>query len=75
LAVLSNLLLEDLVVRKEYRGRGIGTKLLSEIFRWCNTKNISRLQLLRDVDNERALKFYAGNGWSSTKLVCMRKRF
>ena len=41
-------LLEDLIVRKDHRGNGIGTRLLSEIFRWCDTKNISRLQLLRD---------------------------
>jgi GNAT superfamily N-acetyltransferase len=65
--------LEDLIVRKEHRGNGIGTRLLSESFRWCDTKNISRLQLLRDVDNERALKFYARNAWSSTQLLCMRK--
>ena len=68
-------LLEDLIVTKEHRGNGIGTRLLSEIFRWCDTKNISRLQLLRDEDNERALKFYARSGWSSTCLVCMRKMF
>ena len=68
-------LLEDLIVRKDHRGNGIGTRLLSEIFRWCDTKNISRLQLLRDADNESALKFYAGNGWTDTNLVCMRKMF
>lgn len=68
-------LLEDLIVRKDHRGNGIGTSLLSEIFRWCAAKNISRLQLLRDADNERALKFYAGNGWANTNLVCMRKMF
>ena len=66
-------LLEDLIVRKEYRGNGIGTRLLFEIFRWCDTKNILRLQLLRDVDNEYALKFYARSGWTDTRLVCMRK--
>lgn len=68
-------LMEDLIVRKGHRGNGIGTRLISEIFRWCDAKNISRLQLLRDVDNEHALKFYAGKGWSSTNLVCMRKTF
>ena len=68
-------LLEDLIVRKDHRGNGIGTRLLAEIFRWCDTKNISRLQLLRDADNERALKLYAGNGWADTNLVCMRKMF
>ena len=68
-------LLEDLIVRKGHRGKGIGTRLLSEIYRWCDAKNISRLQLLRDVDNEHALRFYAGNGWADTNLVCMRKMF
>ncbi len=68
-------LLEDLIVRKEHRGNGIGTRLLSEVFRWCDTKGISRLQLLRDMDNEHALKFYTLNGWSYTNLVCMRKMF
>src|SRR3990172_223231 len=57
-------LLEDLIVRKDHRGNGIGTRLLSEIYKWCVTKSISRIQLLRDVDNERALKFYAGNDWA-----------
>ena len=66
-------LVEDLIVRKDYRGNGIGTRLLSEIFRWCDSKNISRVQLLRDFDNMNALMFYAMNGWSSTKLVCMRR--
>jgi GNAT superfamily N-acetyltransferase len=64
---------EDLVVRKDCRGYGIGTRLLSEIFRWCETKGISRVQLLRDFDNMDALIFYAMNGWSNTKLMCMRK--
>jgi GNAT superfamily N-acetyltransferase len=66
-------LLEDLIVRKDHRGKGIGSRLLSEIFTWCLTKNISRLQLLRDTDNERALKFYMRYGWRDTGLVCMRK--
>ena len=68
-------LLEDFVVRKDHRGNGIGTRLISEIFRWCKTKNISRLQLLRDADNERAMKLYACNGLTDTNLVCMRKIF
>jgi GNAT superfamily N-acetyltransferase len=66
-------LLEDLIVRKDHRGNGIGTRLLSEIFKWCVTKNISRLQLLRDADNVEALRFYGAHGWTDTNLVCMRK--
>jgi len=66
-------LLEDLIVQKQYRGNGIGSRLLARICSWCMTKNISRLQLLRDSENKNALAFYDLNGWSSTSLVCMRK--
>jgi GNAT superfamily N-acetyltransferase len=66
-------LVEDVIVRREYRGRGIGSRFLSEITAWCNARNISRLQLLADVDNARAKKFYAGSGWTCTRLLCMRR--
>jgi len=66
-------LLEDLIVQKQYRGNGIGSRLLARIYSWCMTKNISRLQLLRDSENKNAQAFYDLNGWSSTSLVCMRK--
>ncbi|HEX8949686.1 MAG TPA: GNAT family N-acetyltransferase [Dissulfurispiraceae bacterium] len=66
-------LLEDLVVRSDHRGSGIGTCLLSEAVKWCAVNGISRLQLLRDADNEKARGFYLRKGWSETRLVCMRK--
>jgi GNAT superfamily N-acetyltransferase len=66
-------LLEDLIVRKDHRGNGIGTRLLCEIYNWCVMKSISRIQLLRDTENISALNFYAGNDWDFTNLVCMRK--
>lgn len=65
--------IEDLVVKKDHRGMGIGTRLLSEITGWCRARNISRMQLLRDTDNLAARKFYLSDGWADTKLVCVRK--
>ncbi len=66
-------LIEDVVVRKDHRGKGIGKRLLSGALGWCAGKNIFRVQLLRDADNIEALKFYSANGWSDTRLLCMRK--
>jgi GNAT superfamily N-acetyltransferase len=66
-------LLEDLVVRKDLRGRGVGGSLLSHTLAYCAERGITRVQLLRDADNSRALDFYARNGWCDTSLVCMRK--
>jgi GNAT superfamily N-acetyltransferase len=66
-------LVEDLIVRGEHRGKGIGTAILAEIAVWCCAKRITRVQLLRDADNIDALRFYSGNGWCDTRLLCMRK--
>lgn len=66
-------LLEDLIVMKEHRGKGVGTELLRAISAWSGRKNMSRLQLLMDLDNRAANDFYVGRRWSRTKLVCMRK--
>jgi GNAT superfamily N-acetyltransferase len=66
-------IVEDLIVRRCYRGKGTGAELLARIGKWSQSKKITRLQLLRDADNAAALKFYACNGWSATKLLCMRK--
>jgi GNAT superfamily N-acetyltransferase len=68
-------MLEDLIVRKDHRGKGTGSRLLSEILAWCASKNISRVQLLRETDNESAQKFYEDHGLTGTNLVCMRKMF
>ena len=65
-------LLEDVIVRREHRGEGIGKRLLSEAVAWCVSRHISRLQLLADADNDRALRFYARNNWAGTNLICMR---
>jgi len=66
-------LIEDLIVREDCRGKGIGKRLISEIIKWCPRNNISRVQLLRDSENLSAREFYLSNGWSDTKLLCMRK--
>jgi ribosomal protein S18 acetylase RimI-like enzyme len=68
-------LLEDLIISEQHRGSGIGTKLMSEVFNWCRKENLSRVQLLADNENTRALKFYRGKGYNRTKLICLRKVF
>lgn len=65
-------LLEDLIVKERYRGNNVGTKLISEALKWCKAHQLSRLQLLRDLDNKGARSFYTGNGLNDTRLVCMR---
>ncbi len=65
-------LVEDVIVKKEYRGLGIATRLLDEIRAWSAAKHLSRLQLLADIENKKALNFYFRRNWSMTNLVCLR---
>lgn len=67
------LLVEDVVVREDWRGCGIGRRLLEAIGKWAGTKGASRLQLLADRNNDAALDFYRKLGWQTTELICLRK--
>jgi len=68
-------ILEDLVVDRDFRCKGIGTKLLLEAERYCKENGLLRLSLLADKDNIRALEFYKSRGWKFTNLICLRKFF
>jgi len=66
-------LVEDLVVAKGFRGAGIGSALLAAVEKWAEHNGLSRLQLLADGDNDRALDFYGKHNWRKNALVCLRK--
>lgn len=67
-------LVEDVVVRQERRGRGIGKRLMRAVSRWADEQGAARLQLLADRENSAALDFYGTLGWEPTQLVCLRRR-
>jgi len=65
-------LVEDLVVEDACRGEGIGKELLLAIEGWAIARGASRLQLLADQNNTRALEFYKKMDWKVTELICLR---
>jgi len=67
-------IMEDLVVRREHWGSGVGTALAEAAGEWCLERGITRLQLLADRKNTKALAFYSSRGWGGTDLICLRKR-
>lgn len=67
------LLVEDVVVRPEARGRGIGKALIARIEAWGRRLGATRLQLLADRDNTGSHGFYEACGFSPTNLVCLRR--
>ncbi len=67
-----SLLVEDVVVDEQWRGRGIGRLLMAAISDWARANKVSRLQLLADRNNVPALDFYRILGWQTTELICLR---
>ena len=66
------LLVEDVVVDANHRGRGVGRALLAALADWASSRGVRRLQLLADGTNGPALAFYDRLGWRATALVCRR---
>ena len=66
-------LLEDLFVREEHRGRGVASALVEEVEEWCHSRGAHRVQLLVDLQNEGALKFYGARGYGETRMAVRRR--
>ncbi|MCF6187311.1 MAG: GNAT family N-acetyltransferase [Desulfobulbaceae bacterium] len=69
-----SLLVEDVVVDRPWRNKGVGTALLTALQDWATKNNVLRLQLLADRSNTAALKFYHTLKWRKTELICLYKR-
>jgi GNAT superfamily N-acetyltransferase len=66
-------LIEDMVISKNSRRKGIGSKLICAMASWCKACGIGRMQLLVYKDNLHAVRFYRNMGWRPTQLLAYRK--
>lgn len=59
--------LEDLIVKKEKRGEGIGLALYSEVIKYAHKQGVRRVEWVVLDWNETAIKFYENSGASILK--------
>jgi GNAT superfamily N-acetyltransferase len=64
--------LEDLIVRPDQRGKGLGTRLLRSAIEWARREGLTRITLLTDGDNARARRLYARHGFSASAMQPLR---
>lgn len=67
------LLIEDVVVAEEFRGFGMGKKLLNGLEEWALSQGVKRMDLLADSDNANGLQFYHTLKWKRTNLIGLQK--
>jgi GNAT superfamily N-acetyltransferase len=65
--------IEDMVVRDQFQGLGLGKALLEKAKDWATASGAKRLQLLADADNHAALEFYRHMDWQPTRLFAWKK--
>jgi RimJ/RimL family protein N-acetyltransferase len=69
------LVLEDLIVHRDYRHQGFGTRLLDYAVDFAKKKNFLRITLLTDNPNERLKRFFLKNGFVESGMLPMRMYF
>ncbi len=67
------LLLEDVIVHNEYRGRGLGRALVEHVLAWAKSEGLVRVTLLADGNNTAALDFYHKLGFEHSHMTVLRK--
>ncbi len=65
-------LLEDLVVHKEFQGHGYGAKLLNHAIEFAKQKNFLRITLLTDRPENVAQEFFRRHGFVESSMIPMR---
>ncbi len=68
------LLLEDVIVRREHRGGGLGRRLVEHVLDWAREQGITRVTLLADRDNRSALDFYRKLGFEHSNMMVLRRK-
>jgi ribosomal protein S18 acetylase RimI-like enzyme len=68
-------ILEDMIIHKDFRQKGLGKKLMGEAIRYSKERNCLRLTLLTDFNNDAAIKFYKQFGFKKSEMIPMRVVF
>ena len=65
-------ILEDVIVHREYRGRGVGTQLLQHAIEYAKKKQFMRITLLTDRLNEEGHDFFTRLGFFKSQMIPLR---
>lgn len=66
------ILLEDVIVHREHRGKGFGEKLLTHAIEYARKKDFLRITLLTDRLNADGQKFFGKHGFIGSNMLPMR---
>ena len=66
-------LLEDMIVHPDYQRMGIGSQLIKEAMKLSGKQTLTRLTLLTDKTNKKAIDFYVKHGFNKSEMIPLRR--
>ena len=67
-------IVEDMFVHPDFRGKGVGSQLLTSAIELCRALGYFRISLLTDTKNSAAQRFYERHGFRTVEVTMMRRR-
>jgi GNAT superfamily N-acetyltransferase len=64
--------LEDFVVHPDFRGQGLGGRLLQQVIMFARREHFSRITLLTDAHNSDARRLYLRHGFTLSNMIPLR---
>ncbi len=64
--------LEDMIVHPDWRGQGIGRRLLNNALAEAKRAGCTRVTLLTDCENHQAIRFYSRAGFERSAMAPFR---
>ncbi len=61
--------LENMLIKSEFRGRGIGTQLTNDFINWCKKNKVSHIAVTASAQNKQAIDFYRKLGFRDYDLT------
>ena len=65
--------INNMLVKDEYRGYGIGKSLIDNFKEYCRTKDILNIKVVASYKNKNAIEFYCKNGFEEFDITLTKK--
>ncbi len=65
--------LENMLILKKFRNKGLGTKLTRDFINWCKNNKVDYISVTASAQNKMGIKFYKKHGFKEYDLTLQIK--
>lgn len=65
--------IDNMIVKDEYRGSGIGKELINNFKEYCKSNGINNIKVMASYKNRNAVEFYHKNGFEEFEVTLTTK--